>query len=208
MTLPDRTILAADAESAARLRELLYATDDSTWQAGSAEPWIADVLASLIVANDVHTAVEVGGFMGYTSLRLARALARLPHDTSLTVCELDPARAAATQSALTRVGTTRVRARVVNEDSLRWIPTLQDRSVDFVWLDGNHEKPHVLQELHALLPKMAPGGIIAGHDVFGSCDLQEVFALVASQTARWRSMSLDLPRLGPAGGIGLLQAPR
>jgi predicted O-methyltransferase YrrM len=201
MTTPITTeIFARDLEDATRLRELLNATDDGSWRAGSAEPWIAEVVAALIVANDVHTAVEIGGFQGYTSLRIARALARLPHDSSLTVCEIDPARAADVQAKLTPV-TTRVRRSVVIADSLEWIPTLRDASVDFVWLDGNHEKEHVTREIALLLPKLAPGGIIAGHDTHGVCDLRTVFAF-------YGGYALDLARLGPAGGIGIIQRER
>jgi predicted O-methyltransferase YrrM len=198
MTTPITTeIFARDLEDATRLRELLNATDDGSWRAGSAEPWIAEVVAALIVANDVHTAVEIGGFQGYTSLRIARALARLPHDSSLTVCEIDPVRAADVQAKLTPV-TTRVRRSVVIADSLAWIPTLRDSSIDFCWLDGNHEHEHVAREIELLFPKLAPGGIICGHDAFGTCNLQQEFR-------KYGGYALDLARLGPAGGIGLLQ---
>lgn len=192
---PNRADLAA--------RELLRAADDSTWHAGSAEPWVADVLAALVCANATRVAVEIGCFEGYTTQRIADALAPLPWNTTLLLCEIDPNRAATVSK---RLGIRRnVTLTVAN--SLDWIPTLPAESVDFVWLDGNHEKQHVMFELQALLTKMAPGGMICGHDVFGVCDLQQVFAMVAAQTG-WRSMSLDLPRLGPAGGIGILQRPR
>ncbi len=186
---------------------LLRVTDDAgDFTDGSAEPWVRDVLAALLVANASRTVVEVGGFRGATSARLLRAMLPLPWSKSLTVCEIDPQRAVDVQAALDANGKCGY-AKVVVANSLDWIPTLPAESVDFCWLDGNHEKQHVLFELHALLSRMAPGGIVAGHDVFGSCQLSEVFALVASQTG-WRSMSLDLPMLGPAGGIGLLQRPR
>lgn len=200
MLMNDRLIFAESLEDATRLRALLDATDDGTWQAGSAEPWIADTIAALIVANDVHTAVEIGGFQGYTSLRIARALARLPHDSSLTVCEIDQQRAADVQVKLNDI-TTRIRTRVVCADSLAWIPTLRDASIDFCWLDGNHEKEHVTREIALLLPKLAPGGILCGHDTHGVCDLRTVFAF-------YGGISLDLARLGPAGGIGLIQRDR
>lgn len=40
----------------------------------------------------------------------------------------------------------------------------KDNSLDFVYLDGNHNLLHVIQDLHAWLPKVKSGGIIAGHD--------------------------------------------
>lgn len=188
-------------EDAARTRELFNAYNDNRWRAGSAEPWVVEVLCALLRANNTRVAIEIGGFQGYTSVQLAQALESLPHATTLTVCEIDTERACDVQLALGR-GTLQCRTHVVCGDSLRWIPTLPDESVDFVWLDGNHEKGHVFHELQALWPKLARGGLICGHDVFGSCDLQDVFRAFPN------SVSLDLPRLGPAGGIGIIQRPR
>jgi len=184
---------------------LLRITDDGTFADGCAEPWVADVLAALLVANASRTVIEIGGFQGRTSRRLLNALKPLPWPKSFTVCELEPHRAAAVRAALALDGVCAY-ANVVCASSLDWIPTLPDESVDFVWLDGNHEKPHVYRELEALLPKMAPGGMICGHDVFGVCDLVQVFGAVAHERYHW--ICLDLPRLGPAGGIGIIQIPR
>lgn len=39
-----------------------------------------------------------------------------------------------------------------------------DASVDFVFLDADHVYPRVYEDIHAWLPKIRPGGIIAGHD--------------------------------------------
>ncbi len=188
--------------------DMLRAANEPNWNEGSAEPWVTDILAALVRGNATRNAIEVGGFQGYTSARLYAALQPLPWRTTLTVCEIDPDRADLVRAAIAGPAKALVNnASVVVANSLDWIPTLPAESIDFVWLDGNHEKQHVMFELHALLTKMAPGGLICGHDVFGSCDLQQVFAMVASQVG-WCSMSLDLPALGPAGGIGIIQRPR
>lgn len=39
-----------------------------------------------------------------------------------------------------------------------------DGSLDFVYLDGNHAKDYVLEDLTAWCPKVRVGGIVAGHD--------------------------------------------
>lgn len=39
-----------------------------------------------------------------------------------------------------------------------------DRSVDWVFIDGNHGYPAVVADLRAWLPKVKPGGWIGGHD--------------------------------------------
>lgn len=186
--------------------DLLRITDDGTFSDGCAEPWVVNVLTALLVANASRNVIEIGGFQGRTSRALLRAMQPLPWPKLFTVCELEPERAQDVANALERGGKCNY-AKVVNANSLDWISTLPAESVDFVWLDGSHEKEHVYQELCMLRPKLAKGALLCGHDVFGRCDLQQVFALFASQTG-WRSMSLDLPIAGPAGGIGIVQKPR
>lgn len=41
----------------------------------------------------------------------------------------------------------------------------EDNSLDFVYIDANHHKDYVLQDLRLWWPKVKPGGILAGHDV-------------------------------------------
>lgn len=51
--------------------------------------------------------------------------------------------------------------RMTSVDAARLVP---DRSVDFVYIDGNHTREFVLQDLAAWTPKVRCGGIVAGHD--------------------------------------------
>jgi hypothetical protein len=39
-----------------------------------------------------------------------------------------------------------------------------DASLDFVYIDANHEYQAVLDDIHAWYPKVKPGGVLAGHD--------------------------------------------
>lgn len=45
------------------------------------------------------------------------------------------------------------------------VPKYLDFDVDFVFLDDHHEYESVLAEIRAWLPRLKPGGIIAGHDI-------------------------------------------
>ena len=45
------------------------------------------------------------------------------------------------------------------------VPQYLDFEVDFVFLDDHHEYESVYAEIVAWLPKLKPGGVIAGHDV-------------------------------------------
>jgi hypothetical protein len=43
-------------------------------------------------------------------------------------------------------------------------PTIPDRSLDFVFIDGNHSYEAALQDLQLWSPKVKVGGLITGHD--------------------------------------------
>lgn len=39
-----------------------------------------------------------------------------------------------------------------------------DESLDFVFIDGNHDLPNVIADINAWTPKVRKGGIVSGHD--------------------------------------------
>ena len=40
-----------------------------------------------------------------------------------------------------------------------------DNSLAFIYIDANHDYKHVIEDISAWIPKLAPGGILAGDDV-------------------------------------------
>lgn len=52
----------------------------------------------------------------------------------------------------------------VQMNSIDFARTLEDRSVDFAFLDGDHTFLGLLADLRAWWPKIKPGGYLAGHD--------------------------------------------
>lgn len=56
------------------------------------------------------------------------------------------------------------RADILREDSLDVVDSFEDKSLDFVYIDGNHEFDPVMQDLIRWAPKVKRGGIIALHD--------------------------------------------
>lgn len=184
-------------EEAERLAKAVDFVGDSP--AGNTEPWIVKLIVALLKASGQRTVLETGAFQGATSLALQYAL----HDLgggSLTVCEIDPVRADGVD-ALLRVHdelNPTVNWVVRCMDARDVIRSLAPQSLGFAWIDDDHQKAHVAQEIELLLPKMLPGGLLVFHDVYGVCDLQEV-------VAAYGGYSLDLPRAGPAGGLGIIQ---
>lgn len=49
--------------------------------------------------------------------------------------------------------------------SLEAVKTISDSSLDFVYIDGDHEPPAPKQDIEAWWPKVKIGGYLAGHDI-------------------------------------------
>jgi len=73
--------------------------------------------------------------------------------------------------------TTRNNSYLTREDNmLRIIPKrsstasrpFKDKSIVFCFLDAGHTKEEVLADIEAWMPKIKPGGILAGHDLLGA----------------------------------------
>jgi predicted O-methyltransferase YrrM len=58
----------------------------------------------------------------------------------------------------------RYRVTIMRSDSLAAARSVDDESLDFVYLDSDHEFSAVVADLAAWVPKVKPGGIVAGHD--------------------------------------------
>lgn len=54
--------------------------------------------------------------------------------------------------------------KIMRTSSLDAARHTEDKSMDFVYIDANHEFLHVTQDIHAWAPKVRKGGILAGHD--------------------------------------------
>lgn len=167
---------------------------------GQTESYVVDILVALLrgLQRESPNILELGGFMGHTSVRLGQAIER----GTLTVAEYDPEAPGRAQHVSDRLFAANlppeVTWRVLQSDALAVIAQCADESLDFVFVDDTHTHEHVTAEIAALIPKMRVGGLICFHDVYGSCELHHV-------VERAGGYCLDLPRLGPAGGLGVLQ---
>ena len=56
------------------------------------------------------------------------------------------------------------RRQIIRKESLEIINEINDNSIDFIYLDGNHAYKYVKQELRQFWKKIKKGGYLAGHD--------------------------------------------
>lgn len=87
---------------------------------------------------------------------------------------------------------------IVREFSVAAARGVPDRSLDFVYIDGNHVFEAVIEDLTAWSPKVKKGGLIAGHDyrVFDNKPTIHVVEAVNAFTAKhqidpWFVLALD-----------------
>lgn len=53
---------------------------------------------------------------------------------------------------------------IIRETSMEVVKVVGDNSLDFVYIDGNHDFLNITQDMHYWLKKIRPGGILSGHD--------------------------------------------
>lgn len=55
-------------------------------------------------------------------------------------------------------------ATLIRKTSMEAVKDFPDNSLDFVYIDANHDFLNVTQDVHYWLKKVRPGGILSGHD--------------------------------------------
>ena len=55
-------------------------------------------------------------------------------------------------------------ARLIMADSVEAASQIKDKSLDFVFIDGDHSYEGVRRDIRAWMPKVKPGGWLMGHD--------------------------------------------
>jgi len=139
-------------------------------------PWYPNRLCSrndlvdLFGALGFTNGVEVGTYKGHFALEICLAIPTL-HLTCI-----DPWIAYGTgimhrsqkwEDRYYKLAERRVRGKnvtIVRKTSMEGVLEFADRSVDFVWIDGNHDFDFAMLDLIHWTAKVKPGGIVAVHD--------------------------------------------
>ncbi|KAK3265050.1 hypothetical protein CYMTET_26243 [Cymbomonas tetramitiformis] len=67
----------------------------------------------------------------------------------------------------------KTRVELIRGFSTEKAPTFRDRSLDFIYLDARHDFCAVREDMEAYWPKVACGGILAGHDYMSADEVQK-----------------------------------
>jgi predicted O-methyltransferase YrrM len=119
------------------------------------------LLRVLVAAMAPKRVLEVGTAIGFSTLWMASAL---PAGGRIDTIDPDRSRTDRARRYWLRAGVTD-RVRVINEPALRVLPRLAP-GIEFAFIDAI--KTEYLAYLEALLPKMAPGGMITVDNVLWS----------------------------------------
>ena len=74
----------------------------------------------------------------------------------------------------------RTNIQIIKDFSMEAVKKFDDESLDFVYIDANHEWPYVTQDIFYWAKKVRAGGIVSGHDYDqvqrhdGLCQVKEV----------------------------------
>jgi predicted O-methyltransferase YrrM len=119
------------------------------------------LLRALVTGLAPKRVVEIGTAIGFSTLWMASAL---PTGGRIDTIDPDRSRTDRARRYWLRAGVTD-RVRVINEPALRVLPRLAP-GIDFAFIDAI--KTEYVAYLDALLPKMAPGGMITVDNVLWS----------------------------------------
>lgn len=192
-------------EDAERMARAVWDGDLREHVAGATEPYISRLVADFVIATGARSVLETGGYLGDTSLAIAKALIGLGSG-HLLVCEIEAARCdiIAHRLAHVREEQEAFGFEVYGGDIMDHLRSTDDR-YDVAWVDDSHTEKHVREEMELLYPKMGPGGLILLHDVAGLCPgNQYPLGRICNEFGGY---VLNLPRWGPAGGLGIIQTP-
>jgi len=129
-------------------------------------------LAKHFAKLDFKTGAEIGVFSGYFSEVLCQAIPNLKLYCvdawevypGYRNSKFEPNMLEAYNTAKTRLAP--FNAQIIKKFSTDAVKGFKDGSLDFVYIDGNHEYKYVKQDIEAWTPKVRKGGIIAGDDYY------------------------------------------
>ncbi len=85
---------------------------------------------------------------------------------------------------------------IIHDTSMNAVTTFKDNTLDFVFIDGNHEYDAVLEDIIEWTKKIKVGGIIAGHDYKEDKDKKYGVVEAVNLYAKLNHIELNILRKG------------
>lgn len=84
---------------------------------------------------------------------------------------------------------------IIRSTSMEVADIVGDKTLDFVYIDGNHDFINVAQDIHYWFKKVKPGGILSGHDYvrYPSRKFNHVQKVVNAYTTAYHLLPVFLP---------------
>lgn len=129
----------------------------------------AEWLVSVIRAHDYRRGAELGVKEGATINRVLCACPRVSM-VGIDLWEPTPGyeewdHSAYKANALNMMDMYPTRLQLIQDCTWDAAAQFPDKSFDFVFVDGDHRTKSVVKDIEAWIPKIRPGGMLAGHDV-------------------------------------------
>lgn len=206
-----------------------YAETDRSGPIGECAVPLISLLHGLVMGNRVEKIVQLGTCAGYSALLLGWMLRRMSAAHGLFTLDLDPAMCELARRWIARAGL-EDHVEIAERTSLDpQSPAAAKQYLrgdpELIIIDSSHEFEATLKELDLWYPALAPGGLLALHDVSRFATEFDITKQggVGRAFAEWRkthrdvetfclnadARTMDLPRpfYKDACGIGLIQKP-
>ncbi|MHC4646880.1 MAG: class I SAM-dependent methyltransferase [Planctomycetota bacterium] len=128
-------------------------------------------LARLFAELDYRTGAEIGTYSGSFAITLSINIPKLKLycvDPWTTYDGLNDYTDADYLNEIYQLAVQRLRqykgVEIIRELSMDAVKKFDDESLDFVYIDANHEFPFVAEDIFYWSKKVRPGGIVSGHD--------------------------------------------
>lgn len=128
----------------------------------------AELYAQMVAhASDGSRFVELGTDLGRSAACMGVEIIRSGKKIEFTTVDLfpDPEREAWCRRNLAALAAGGY-ARIIKGESAAVAAAFADRCLDFVFIDAAHDTASVMRDIRAWLPKLKPGGTLAGDDLW------------------------------------------
>jgi predicted O-methyltransferase YrrM len=138
----------------------------------NSETDVAEFIAALIKMTGANTVLEIGVFEGYTSAEIIKALPNGGYYVGVDIKDYLKAENKKVFTAAKKEGKV---ADLIIGDSLEELKKFPAKHFGVIFVDGNHEYSHVMQEFKLCEHLIAENGVMLFHD---SIHLPDVKAVV------------------------------